>query len=596
MDITFELYVTALVIAAAICGSITVYTWRRQRSNRTPAFAALMLAITWWLVTSVIDILTQDMSTKIIINKVGYIGVLIVPVAWFTFSLQYNGLGKNLRWVHIAALMVVPVFLIILVWSGHLWSSVNFVRHGQHLQINITFTKWIWLSISYSYLLIGVGSLILIFTALGMPKLYRVQAGALLFGMSIPLLFNAAYIFGWFPTLQIDLSPIAFALSGIVIAWGLFQFQLFTLVPIGQNILVENIPLGFIVLNDKLQIADLNPIAQEIAGCSRSAVVGKQLSQILPLDLQAIPGWPTQAIGPTEISLGPADHPRFFELRFTQVSQGGREVLGHLLVLQDITTRKQAEQSMAAALAAEKELNEIRARLITSTSHEFRTPLSVIYSSTELLEHYTSRWSPAKRAEHIQRIKTAVQYMTRMVEDILVVGKVESGKAIAQPAFISLDFFCESILEEMRRIDQDYHTFSFENLAPGISVFLDEIQLVQVLSNLLNNAMKYSPQGSPVLLRLSADGDWACLDVFDQGCGIPESDLAHLGEPFYRGGNVAHLNGTGLGLTIVLKSLERLGGKLEIHSSLNHSTHMAVRIPVFHPAVRQETPIEASVQ
>jgi len=583
MEAYFELYIMALAISACITGWITWYTWKKRTTHHTPAFAAVVLSITWWLVISVLDTLITDHNTKILLNKLGYLGVLSLPVAWYLFSIQFSGRGKQISPLRIALLLIIPVFLLVIIWRGQLWSEVDFDSFGPYEHTSVRFTVWVWPQMIYCYVLILIGSLTLARTVVGLPKLYRYQTTALLVGVAIPLVVNGTYLFGVIPNNEFDLTPIGFAFSGMAFAWGLFRYQLLTLIPIAQNTLIENIPMGFIVVNDQLKVVDLNPAAEEIVGSIRAKAIGRFLPHVFPIGLETLVRLASKELISTTISLGAEDNRRVFELRSTRIGNGPGNVLGYLLILQDITPRILAEHTLASALSAEKELNELRSKLITSTSHEFRTPLSVILSSVELLEHYGNTWSPRKRFEHLNRIKSTVQHMTRMVEEILVVGKVDAGKVVVRPVPIDLVHFCETILEEIRLLDQEKHSYSLESTSPEIKVLLDELQLRQILSNLLENASKYSPGNTRIRLCLSAGSAWVNLDIHDEGLGIPENDQIHLWEPFYRGENVAHLSGTGLGLTIVNKSLELIGGSIEIHSVVNQGTHVHVMLPIHQP-------------
>ncbi|NJK54231.1 MAG: HAMP domain-containing histidine kinase [Leptolyngbyaceae cyanobacterium SU_3_3] len=219
------------------------------------------------------------------------------------------------------------------------------------------------------------------------------------------------------------------------------------------------------------------------------------------------------------------------------------------------------------ALEKERELSELKSRFVSTTSHEFRTPLSTILSSADLLEFYAGDWTAEKQIEHIQRIQNAALNMNNLLSDILVIERAEAKKLNFEPAPIDLPDFCRSLLEEMQLNDQDHHCLMLEvqNFKPNpqnlLPPCMDEKLLRQILSNLLSNALKYSPVGSSVWCRLSSEADRAIFEVQDQGIGIPIDDQARLFEPFHRGMNVGTISGNGLGLAIVKQSVEVHGEK-----------------------------------
>ncbi|NJR50353.1 MAG: PAS domain S-box protein [Leptolyngbyaceae cyanobacterium CSU_1_3] len=259
---------------------------------------------------------------------------------------------------------------------------------------------------------------------------------------------------------------------------------------------------------------------------------------------------------------------------------------GHIGSCIDITDRKQAEVKIYKALEKERELSELKSRFVSTTSHEFRTPLSTILSSADLLEFYAGDWTAEKQIEHIQRIQNAALNMNNLLSDILVIERAEAKKLNFEPAPIDLPDFCRSLLEEMQLNDQDHHCLMLEvqNFKPNpqnlLPPCMDEKLLRQILSNLLSNALKYSPVGSSVWCRLSSEADRAIFEVQDQGIGIPIDDQARLFEPFHRGMNVGTISGNGLGLAIVKQSVEVHGGKISVSSQEDEGTTFSVVLPM----------------
>ncbi|MBD2340812.1 PAS domain S-box protein [Calothrix sp. FACHB-156] len=246
----------------------------------------------------------------------------------------------------------------------------------------------------------------------------------------------------------------------------------------------------------------------------------------------------------------------------------------------DITERKKLEQELIIALEKEIELNELKSRFITMTSHEFRTPLSTILSSSELLEHYRHKWTDEKQLIHIHRIQTSVHRMTEMLNDILFIGKAEAGILEYHPTSFDLVAYCHNLVAEVQLDHHNQHRISFHSQAEFIECYMDEKLLKHILSNLLTNAIIYSPDDSSVNFTLTCQNGRVIFEIQDQGIGIPDTDLPHLFASFHRASNVGNIIGTGLGLAIVKKCVDIHQGEIFVATQLGVGTTFTVILPI----------------
>ncbi len=221
------------------------------------------------------------------------------------------------------------------------------------------------------------------------------------------------------------------------------------------------------------------------------------------------------------------------------------------------------------------------------TSHEFRTPLAVILSSTELLEAYGDRWTPAKKSDHFARVKSAVGTMKGLLDAVLVIGKSDAGKLEFSPSPLLVDRFVREATAAFAATIGEKHPLRVE-IEPDLpEAFADEKLLAHVLSNLLSNAVKYSPAGGPVDVSARRDDDCLVLEVRDRGIGIGEADRARLFESFHRGSNVGDIPGTGLGLAVVERAAVAHGGSVDLRSNEGEGTTFVVRLRAFTDAQRE---------
>jgi PAS domain S-box-containing protein len=253
---------------------------------------------------------------------------------------------------------------------------------------------------------------------------------------------------------------------------------------------------------------------------------------------------------------------------------------GSIWINVDVTERHRAEQEILRALEKERELNELKSRFVAMTSHEFRTPLATILSSSELLEQYGARLPGVEQQALHQSIRAGVERMTRMLDNVLIIGRSEAQMLEFQPVPTDLAGFCARLVEEMKMAAGGGHSldYSFEGARRTVSI--DEKLLRHVLVNLISNAFKYSPQGGTVRFRVSLGSAEAGFEVADRGIGIPAEDQPRLFETFHRARNVGNISGTGLGLAIVKKSLDLHGGTIRFDSAPGRGTQFSVTIPL----------------
>lgn len=246
----------------------------------------------------------------------------------------------------------------------------------------------------------------------------------------------------------------------------------------------------------------------------------------------------------------------------------------------EISERQRLEEELRKALAKEKELSDLKSNIISVVSHDYRTPLTTILSSAELLQNYSDRLSQEKRQRHLQKIQSSVHHLTQLVSDVLIISKAEAGKLEFNPEFLDIVEFCYDLVEEFTLTQTTGHRINFSYHGSCKSACLDEKLLRQILSNLLSNAIKYSPQGGEVQFGLVFELNSVIFRLKDSGIGIPKKDQSQLFQSFYRSSNVGGISGTGLGLAIVKKCVDVQGGQIIVESEVGVGTTFTVTLPL----------------
>ena len=207
-------------------------------------------------------------------------------------------------------------------------------------------------------------------------------------------------------------------------------------------------------------------------------------------------------------------------------------------IAEDISLRKKAEEDIQMALLKEKELSGLKSRFISLVSHEFRTPLGLILSSTELIEMYGEKWDNEKKSEHFNRIKKAVENLTSLLTDVMTISKEDSGLLKIMPIRIELVSFLKEIIEEAKSSAEEYPTIHFSTSNTKINITADEKLLRHIFINLLSNAIKYTDTTKSIYVNLKTKKDVIHCEVADEGIGIEEEDMKEIFDPFSRGRNI----------------------------------------------------------
>lgn len=390
---------------------------------------------------------------------------------------------------------------------------------------------------------------------------------------------------------------------------------------------VANATIGIIVSNHRGQIVSLNEMARQLFGYTDAELVGQSIDLLVPVSVagyherlrQSFTEYPSvRAMGhnrdlharrqdgtvfPVEISLSyfRMDGQLYvvaYIIDITIEKEAEQQLLTHRDAIEQLNadleqkvadrthallnTLDQLEQSkneLAVALDAERELGELKSRFVSMASHEFRTPLTAVLTSATLIEKYPDTSQQDKRQRHLDRIRASVNHLNDILEEFLSLGRLEEGRIEAHPAQVTLADLINEAIDDVRGTFKAGQTVDTDLNCPT-PVWLDPSLLRKILVNLLSNALKYSGPEQSVSVRSVCEDNQLTLSVEDQGIGISVDDQEHLFERFFRAKNANNMPGTGLGLHIVTKYAELMGGTVSLTSTLGEGTTVTVSIPV----------------
>lgn len=355
--------------------------------------------------------------------------------------------------------------------------------------------------------------------------------------------------------------------------------------------LFEESRQGVMLHDENANFTEVNPAAASLFGIPKEDFAGRHPAEFAA-EFQPN-GERSEVLAKREIERCLAEGTARFE--WTHLHADGHEVALDVVlsripngdknlmqaVVTDISARKRAEEELKRALERERELNQLKSNFVSMVSHEFRTPLGIIQSSAEILNDYLDQLAPDERREQLLSITKNARRMAGLMEDVLLLGRLDSGKMEFLPRPLDLAALCRRLVDELASISDGRCPieFSTSGLPPEASA--DERLLRHILLNLLSNAVKYSPPGQAVVFRATGTADALEFSVRDHGIGIPAGDLPVVFDAFRRGSNVGQTPGTGLGLVIVKQNVDLHGGRIAIDTREGGGTTFTVTIPIF---------------
>jgi signal transduction histidine kinase len=246
-----------------------------------------------------------------------------------------------------------------------------------------------------------------------------------------------------------------------------------------------------------------------------------------------------------------------------------------------IREKELSELKLKEALIKQKELNELKSRFISTASHEFKTPLSAINFAAGSIKKYWTKMEPVIRAEKLHKIENQVKHMTKLLDNILMVGQTEFAKKMNEPIALNLGTFIHEIIEEVHDSLGKSHEIVLIDAEDftNTTIFIDEKLARNIFINIIGNAVKFSPDADKVTIEISSEKDYTVISVTDFGIGIQKSELTTIFKPFTRGENAALIQGTGLGLSIVKNAIDAIGGEIIVNSTIGNATTFILKIP-----------------
>jgi PAS domain S-box-containing protein len=588
-----------LVAGAAALAVAVVALSRRSLSGALP-LGVLALGIAVWAVGHALELGSASLADAILWSKVQYLGIVAAPPAALAFALEYTG---RQRWLRrgAALLALVPLTTLTLVWSNerhHLvWQRVDLASGDGYIAIDPIYGPWFWVHTAFSYFCLLAYTLLLVRWLLRAPGLYRWQAAAMLVAALAPLAGNILFVSGLSPFGRLDLTPFAFALSGLLVALNLFHFRLLDIVPFARDAAIDSMSDGFVVVDAQNRVVDMNRATQAMLGPQAGRMIGRPAREVFAQWPEEVARYRDVAAVAEEITA--ADTGCCYDLRITPLYGRRRRYRGRLIVWRDITARRRAEaqleqrnqellelhEALRRAKEAAEAANQAKSAFLASMSHELRTPLTAILGYCQLLQIEAERNDPERLAADLQAIQMAGNHLLGLITNVLDLSRIEANRAELQLETFDLALLVHDVVATVQPLIQQkgsrlevYHDHRVGEIRADLG------KLRQVLINLLGNAAKFTENGT-IVLAISRDRrddiDQVICRVGDTGIGIAAEELPHLFERFTQVATPAGRKngGAGLGLAISRHFCRMMGGDITVASAPGRGTTFTVTLP-----------------
>jgi PAS domain S-box-containing protein len=582
----------ALPLIASGASLVLAYHASRRRTRASLSLTAFLAGLSVWCLGAGLEPLATDGTVALRLTSLAYLGVVSVPPALLAAALQATGYGAWVtgRNVLLVALVPCATWLLVLtnVAHGLVWSEVSF-GVGAVPGLSVRYGPWFWVHCAFSYVCMAVATALLLRRYLAAWDESRGRALAVVVGISVPWLANAAYVFGIGPA--VDLTPPAFAVSAAALGWLVLRERGLELIPVARSTVIDAMGDSVLVVDRQGGLVDANPAAQDLLGLPAHWQVGEPLARALsghPAILEALTG---SGVGPRQVVVSDEPGKRFLELHPSTLRDGQGRITGSVAVISDITDqveREQARRELEVRMQAAQKLESLGV-LAGGIAHDFNNLLTGVLGNTSLaLAELPAESSSREVLKEVERAALrAADLCTQML--------VYSGHGSFEPEAVELSQLAREMASLLRASISKTAELRLE-LAPELpSVEGDPTQLRQIAMNLIMNASEALPEHGGVIVvrtgvghvdaqtlsrgfpqRTLPEGRYLHLEVSDTGSGMDESTQRKLFEPFF----TTKFAGRGLGMAAVLGIVKRHGGTVLVATRPGAGSTLRVLLPV----------------
>ena len=565
-----------LMLGGAAFFAVAVgYVWRRRGDALAVSLLVMLLAGLEWSVAYALELSSADPAARQLWGDLKYVGICLLTPAWLAFVFHYTG---RVRWPSrlVGALLAVEPLALLLLLAND--ASHNLVRFyppdgGAVAKAGPLF----WVHLVYTDLLLWTGTAVFILASARLSRLYRRQSIVVFVSVLLPWAVNLLFNLDVGPFGQVDLSPFAFTLTAGVLVFGVFRFGLLDQRPVARSQIFETINDPVLVLDPWGRVIDANPAAGRLVGRPAGEAVGRSAVELLPALGDHAAGQATAS----ELTVAG----RTYDLVVSPLPGRPGRRGGQLVVARDVTERRQAEQVLRAAFEREqaatehlRSLDELKSAFLQAVSHDLRTPLASMLGIALTLERSRGALPTADIDDLHRRLSANARRLDRILRGLLDLDRLTRGLMEPRRERVDLGALVAAAVDQAQADLVGDHPI-FVDLA-SVEIAIDSAKVERIVENLLVNASRHTPPGTPIWVRVDPRAPGALLTVADAGPGVPAEQRERIFQPFHRGsGATSYAPGSGVGLALVAQFAGLHGGRAWVEPRAGGGASFQVLLP-----------------
>jgi PAS domain S-box-containing protein len=565
-----------LMLGGAAFFAVAVgYVWRRRGDALAVSLLVMLLAGLAWSVAYALELSSTDPATRQLWGDLKYVGICLLTPAWLAFVFHYTGRVKWPSRLVGALLAIEPLALLLLLANDASHDLVRFYPADGSPVAEAG--PLFWVHLVYTDVLLWAGTAVFILASARLSRLYRRQSIVVFVAVLLPWAVNLLYNLDIGPFGQVDLSPFAFTLTAGVLVFGVFRFGLLDQRPLARSQIFETINDPVLVLDPWGRIIDANPAAGRLVGRPAGEAVGRSAVELLPALGDRAAGQATAS------ELTVAD--RTYDLVISSLPGRPGRRGGQLVVARDVSERRQAEQALHTAFEREqaaaehlRSLDELKTAFLQAVSHDLRTPLASVLGIALTLERNRGTLPTADIEDLYSRLSANARRLDRILRGLLDLDRLTRGLVEPRRERVDLGALVAAAVDQTQADLVGDHPIYVE--LASVEIAIDSAKVERIVENLLVNASRHTPPGTPIWVRVDPHAPGALLTVADAGPGVPAEQRERIFQPFHRGpGASSHAPGSGVGLALVAQFAGLHGGRAWVEPRAGGGASFQVLLP-----------------
>jgi PAS domain S-box-containing protein len=574
-----------LLVGAGCLTACVVYVWRYRRSPMATSLAVVLAALVQWSVALAVQLAASDLATRRLFCDLKYIGLVVLAPAAIIFVLQYTGHVRRPSPMLLGLLAVEPVVVLLTLAipsTHHLFHTylpasapgvAPIVRHGPLFWAHFVYSS------AATWLCLGA----FVVTVARTSRPYHRQRALLLGSLTLPLAAHVLTTLNVLPFDRVDLTRFAFLLTVVFMVLAVFRFHLLGLRPIARSRIFHTIGEAVVVLDLGGKVVDANLAAERLLGRSLARIVGQPARRVLPAWAGVVQ---TQlALGGGEVVEEIAANGRVHEVTVSSLTDHLEWPTGQLVVARDVTERRRFERQLRDSLEREqastrqlRALDQMKSSFLQAVSHDLRTPLASVLGIAVTLEQRQQELDSGDAADLLHRLSKSARKMDRLLNDLLDLDRLAQPTVTPEREWVDLGELVDRVVKETAAELLDHRPVHVD--ACPLRLEVDPPKVERIVENLLANAVRHTPPGTPVWVRVEPHEQGALLVVEDAGPGVPAQLRETIFEPFRQGqAPASHAPGLGIGLALVRVFAQLHGGNAWVEERQGRGASFRVHLP-----------------